>query len=617
MAELVFLRRGEEVMRYQLDGMITTIGRGGRNDIAFPEHEPYISREHASVEKRGGGFWLRDLSHDGILLDGLSVKEGLLRDGALFSLGKWQVRFQAKSAGMELGTLTRGGGTLPVFDRDQHSEAGKAFLCFDLDGERIERPFTSSALTIGSSPNNDLRLSMPYISSFHCRIYQRDGRYFLRDLESKNGSWINGLRTIEGEIPEGAELYLGKFPMRFVIRKESQNAEYPGFAGIISRDPVMEPIFELIRRVASHEATVLILGESGSGKELVARAIHDVSNRQRESFRALNCGVISKELIGSELFGHERGAFTGAVQSHQGAFEEAGAGTLFLDEIGDLPLEQQVAFLRVLEVGSYRRLGGSKDLTNQARIVTATHRDLWQLIRAGTFREDLYHRISVLPIALPPLRARVQDIALLAQFFIQRFAQHRDLRLSDEALLALQTYSWPGNVRELRNVIQRAIVMVNGREISAADLHIRPEYTDNAHHFAASGYPSGSAPYHAAGSGGHTYYPNQPPAPVHPYASAQPHPATSAMLPNGATAHPSAHYGDISTHSPSGGVALQDHAANSATSLDETERQAIVQALEGCRGNVTEAARRLGIGRSSLYSKMNRHGIVSVHYKSR
>ncbi len=163
MAELVFLRRGEEVMRYQLDGMITTIGRGGRNDIAFPEHEPYISREHASVEKRGGGFWLRDLSHDGILLDGLSVKEGLLRDGALFSLGKWQVRFQAKSAGMEIGTLTRGGGTLPVFDRDQHSEAGKAFLCFDLDGERIERPFTSSALTIGSSPNNDLRLSMPYI----------------------------------------------------------------------------------------------------------------------------------------------------------------------------------------------------------------------------------------------------------------------------------------------------------------------------------------------------------------------------------------------------------------------------------------------------------------------
>jgi DNA-binding NtrC family response regulator len=244
-------------------------------------------------------------------------------------------------------------------------------------------------------------------------------------------------------------------------------------------------------------------------------------------------------------------------------------------------------------------LGGVKDLTNQSRIVTATHRDLWQLIRGGTFREDLYHRISVLPITLPPLRARVQDIALLARFFIQRFAQHRDLRLSDEALMALQSYHWPGNVRELRNVIQRAIVMVNGREISASDLHIRPEYTDNASHLVSGGSPSGSAPYHGAGSGGHPYHP----APSYP--------------PTGSGAHPPVPYAEISTRSPSGGVLPHESAQDTTTSLDETERLAIVQALEGCRGNVTEAARRLGIGRSSLYSKMNRHGIVSVHYKSR
>ncbi|MCB9638708.1 MAG: sigma 54-interacting transcriptional regulator [Myxococcales bacterium] len=575
MAELVFLRRGEEVMRYQLDGMVTTIGRGGRNDIAFPEHEPYISREHASIEKRAGGFWLRDLSKDGLPLNGNTVQEGLLKDGDNFTLGKWQVRFNAKSDGMDFSTMTRGGGTLPVFDRERPSEVGESFLSFELHGDKVERPLARQALTIGSSPSNDLCLPMPYISSFHCRLYQRDGRYFLRDLDSKNGSWVNGLRTMESELPDGAEIFLGKFPLKFVVKKEEEKSDYPGFAGIISRDPVMEPIFEMIRRVAGHDATVLILGESGTGKELVARAIHEVSPRRNEPFRAINCGVIEKNLAGSELFGHEKGAFTGALSSRQGAFEEVGKGTLFLDEIGDLPFDQQVAFLRVLEVGTFRRVGGARDQSNQARVVTATHRDLWQLIREGLFREDLYHRVGVLPITLPPLRARVQDISLLARFFLKRFAQHRDLQLSEDALLALQSYHWPGNVRELRNVMQRAIVMVNGNEITAADLHIRPSHTGNAHQMGAS-----------------TPYPG-------PEAFASPSHGQLSALPVGAAYPP------------------PKNVVETSGSLDDTERLAIIQALENCRGSVTEAAKRLEIGRSSLYSKMKRHGIISGHYKSR
>ena len=591
MAELVFLRRGEEVMCYHLDGAKTTIGRGARNDIAFPEHEPYISRYHASVEKRAGGFWLRDLSGDGIQLNGTTLHEGLLRDGDRFHLGKWEVLLRIASEESDVQGMTRGGGTMPLLEKGEESQE-EGILSFALEGQTMQRSIGHRPLTIGSSPENDICLRQPFISGFHCRIYRHQGRFFLRDLDSKNGSWINGLRTIEGELPNEAELYLGKFPMRFTKKKKEEKSDFPGRYGMISRDPSMEAIFEMIQRVADHDAPVLISGESGTGKELVARAIHDVSQRRNEPFRAVNCGAIAQNLLESEFFGHEKGAFTGALQTRIGAFEEAGRGTLFLDEIGDLPLEQQVAFLRVLEVGVYRRVGGIKDLQHQARVITATHRDLWHLVNEGLFREDLYHRIGVLYLRVPPLRERIQDISLLARFFIKRFAQHRALRLTEDAIHALQQHPWQGNVRELRNVMQRAIVMVNGTEIHAADLLLQPSSRDAQRNASRSAILPAVSPQAA-------------------------YPASTASTQLTA---PTSFYGASHEQGqPSAAFSGQREGGeySGARSLDEAERLAIIQALDACRGVVSEAARRLGIGRSSIYSKMKRHGIEPQHYKTR
>ncbi|MBW4330943.1 nitrogen regulation protein NR(I) [Stakelama sp. CBK3Z-3] len=242
---------------------------------------------------------------------------------------------------------------------------------------------------------------------------------------------------------------------------------------LIGRSPAMQDVYRTIARVVSTDLTVLVFGESGTGKELVAQAIHDLGNRRDAPFVALNMAAIPRELIEAELFGHERGAFTGAQARAAGKFEQASGGTLFLDEIGDMPMDAQTRLLRVLQSGEFISVGGSRTIRADVRIVAATNKDLSRLVAENRFREDLFYRLNVVPITMPPLRERPQDVPLLARHFLDRGAEQGlpRKRLADSAIELLKNYSWPGNVRELENLMRRIAVL--GRDDVIADEEIR------------------------------------------------------------------------------------------------------------------------------------------------
>lgn len=263
----------------------------------------------------------------------------------------------------------------------------------------------------------------------------------------------------------------------FDLQQEKRRLEaarqHDALAGFLSRDPDTLRICRTVEKVAATNATVLLLGESGTGKEVLARGLHDLSPRKAERFVAINCAAIPENLLESELFGYEKGAFTGAAKQTQGKIELANRGTLFLDEIGDLPLSLQAKLLRFLQERVIERVGGRVEIPVDVRIVCATHQDLKALISENRFREDLYYRLAEIVVEIPPLRDRKGDAVLLASAFVKRFAEEQkrgSMVLSENAIGAIDTYSWPGNVRELENCIKRAVIMADGSHISAADL---------------------------------------------------------------------------------------------------------------------------------------------------
>ena len=246
-----------------------------------------------------------------------------------------------------------------------------------------------------------------------------------------------------------------------------------GFPNIVGESRVMEDILALVKRVAQSRATVLITGESGTGKELIARAIHQCSNRAAKSFISVNCAALTETLLESELFGHERGAFTNAVAMRKGRFELADGGTLFMDEVAEMSQGLQVKLLRVLQEMEFERVGGVRTIKVDVRVVAASNRDLKEEVEAGRFREDLFYRLNVVHLHLPPLRQRQEDIPLLAAHFISKYVQEnlRDkTRITPEALKVLIQYAWPGNVRELENVMERAVILCSNNIISPQDL---------------------------------------------------------------------------------------------------------------------------------------------------
>jgi transcriptional regulator with GAF, ATPase, and Fis domain len=310
------------------------------------------------------------------------------------------------------------------------------------------------------------------------------------------------------------------------------------FSGIVGKDPKMQVIYGLIEDIAPTEATVLIQGESGTGKELVARAIHKLSPRQDKPFIVINCSAYPATLIESELFGHEKGAFTGAIRQKSGRFEQAHGGTVFLDEIGEIPLSAQIKLLRVLQTQKFERVGGEKTIAVDVRILAATNKNLLEEVKKGNFREDLYYRLNVIPIHLPPLRERRSDIPLLARHFLARFAAAQGkgiVEFSPEALRLILDYVWPGNVRELENSIEHAAVLAKSGQIETLDL-------------------------------------------------------PGALRASSATVR--------QTHTPS--------------TMMEHERKLLREVLEDCGWNKKEAARRLGISRSTLYEKLRKYEIAKA-----
>jgi len=257
--------------------------------------------------------------------------------------------------------------------------------------------------------------------------------------------------------------------------------------GLVGRAPPFQRMLEMIARVAPSDATVLLLGESGTGKELVAKAIHDASRRAERPFVAVDCSGLTETLFESELFGHERGAFTGATARRIGLIEAASGGTLFLDEVGDIPLPMQVKLLRLLETGTYRRVGSTEPRKADIRLVSATHRDLRTMVESGSFRQDLYFRLNTFPVELPALRERITDIPLLAESLLSRVAPDRKLHLSPAAQTELCRYGYPGNVRELRNILERASLLCDGDTIQPAHL---PEEIRREKPLRAAGIPT-------------------------------------------------------------------------------------------------------------------------------
>ena len=248
---------------------------------------------------------------------------------------------------------------------------------------------------------------------------------------------------------------------------------HPRIPSIIGASPSINRIYNLISKVSNADSTVLLLGESGTGKELVAKTIHYCGNRADKPFVPVNCGAIPAELLESELFGHEKGAFTGAIASRTGRFELADGGTIFLDEIGEMPAILQVKLLRVLQERSFERIGGTRTVDVDVRVISATNQNLEESVKAGRFREDLYYRINVIPVEIPPLRSRIDDLPLLCEFFINKHSRRlsrKALRISDEAMSVFSSYGWPGNVRELENTLERLLVLKDDHLVTPHDL---------------------------------------------------------------------------------------------------------------------------------------------------
>ena len=375
-------------------------------------------------------------------------------------------------AGAFRGTQVRDDGTGPVLL--EHRQ--KVVVVAGPD-RGVETEIAGNSLSIGTAASNDLVLRDDTVSRRHCMISVQRDRYLVRDLDSTNGTVVDGTPVVEAFLAPGARIRLGDTEIMFQPKKKWERIEAPAgdrFGQLWGRSEAMRPVFALLAKLAPTDLSAILVGETGTGKELAARAIHDASRRSAKPFVVVDCGAISENLIESELFGHERGAFTGADRQRIGAFEAAHGGTVFLDEIGELPLDLQPKLLRVLERREIKRLGGARLLEVDVRVVAATHRDLPAMVREGKFREDLYYRLAEVVVPLPPLRERRGDLGLLAQRILDEYAEpgQRPPQLDQGAIEELERRPWPGNVRELRNVLRRTMMMSSGPVLRAADLRL-------------------------------------------------------------------------------------------------------------------------------------------------
>ncbi len=383
----------------------------------------------------------------------------------------------------------RPSGTLEIAAVDWRMASRRSwFVEVHDEGDAVRRvPLTEMRMVVGSGSEADLVVNDRAVSKRHCVLTHVGGRIVVKDLGSRNGTYLGGGRVQEASCVEGATLSIGRATLvcgsveENTLEDSSEDEDFRPLPNIVGQSQAMRKIAHQVRRQANKTQPVLIAGESGTGKDLIARALHLESARSSANFVAVNMGGVSRELVESELFGHERGAFTGAVARRPGAFADAEGGTLFLDEIGDLPLDVQPKLLRALDGYEIRPIGGTgAGRKPNVRVVAATHVNLKERVAKGLFREDLFYRLDVLLIKVPPLRARKADIVSIAKAMMrgERAAEFGVRQLTPEALARLVEHDWPGNVRQLKSVLLRAADAATDREwidAKAVDRGLRSE----------------------------------------------------------------------------------------------------------------------------------------------
>ena len=466
MAQLLFYRGEEKLIEYRLQPGRTSIGRADTCDVAIPGEA--VSRTHCFIIWRGEKVEIVDRSRHGVTVDGRAVKRGELHDGAEMGLGPYRMVLRMTSD-LALPTAE----AIPERGYEMVVDAGADTLviehaCLVVDSgpdEGSRKVLKKSRMSVGRRMS-DVRFGDLSIVEDHCFLRVSRGRVMVEP--GKGATYVDGQR-VRSITPLYADetLSIGKNIIRVERDRDEEVPFAKSFGAMVGECKMMLSVFGVLRRISAHHFPVLITGESGTGKELAAAGIHEHSMRATGPFVPVNCGAIAPTLFESELFGHEKGAFTDASSQKDGAFHAADGGTLFLDEIGELPEPAQAKLLRALESGEVRRVGGNAVQYPDVRVVAATNRDLAEEVREGRFREDLFFRLNVLNVELPSLRERPSDLPILCRLLCRPL--HPEAHVTEEAIGVLAKHAWPGNVRELRNVLTRAFVM-NGPRIDARTL---------------------------------------------------------------------------------------------------------------------------------------------------
>jgi transcriptional regulator with AAA-type ATPase domain len=462
-----------------------TFGCGEKGDILFPD---VPQNAFVSFSPTGKGLSFRVKAGPELVLNDGPIGSGQLRNEDRLIWGDYQILVESDSeATLHLLPEQQQGTATMQFDSGSGvlEMTTNALTVIEGPDKGFSIPIDQDLLTMGTDPACDFVLTDPYISGRHSALVHKGEGYFLRDLGSTNGTFIGNTRVLEAMVQDQSEFKIGETILKVgyeVDRVELSPFTEHRYGGMIGRSDTMRRIFSLIEKVAPTKTTVLLEGETGTGKELAARAVHQRSHRSSGPFVAINCGAIPPELVESELFGHVRGAFSGAHADRRGVFELANGGTLFLDEISELPTMLQPKLLRVLEEGAIRKVGAESEFEIDVRIVAATNKSLKDSVEQGQFRKDLYYRLAMIKVLLPPLKNRPEDIPMLIEHFLVQEAKSLGIsdapKLREKTKACLMNHSWPGNIRELRNVIRRSLI-VGG---SDTELEITGLSSDRADH---------------------------------------------------------------------------------------------------------------------------------------
>ncbi len=466
MASVRIYLKDEFRWSYTLFDQEIRIGRSRENHIVLPH--PEVSRHQAVIRKEGKEYYACDRSGRGLEINNTTTDQAQLKERDVLHIGSFRLIFESedvKDSPTETMTWE------PTLDLPNTGVTPMGSAKYELvvisgpdEGKRI--PITEKVLMIGRSARGDLTLSDKTVSNFHLEIESSPTGIHVRDMGSTNGTRVDGQRIQSLILEIGSEIQIGNTILKVFIEEETTPVLPPALGSLVGKSPKMQEVYHWIRKGAKGDAAILIQGETGCGKEVVAREIHRLSDRTEAPLITIDCSAIPKDLIESELFGHEKGSYTGATSQRKGAFEQAQGGTVFLDEIGELPIDMQPKLLRVLEEKHFKRIGGSERIKSDFRVIAATNRWLDQEVVKGTFRQDLYFRLYVIPIFLPPLRERQEDIPLL----IQHFLKGKYVHVPQPVLDKLTEHPWPGNVRELRNVLERGVVMMESNTLQVENL---------------------------------------------------------------------------------------------------------------------------------------------------